>query len=90
MTNIFADFRRVVLTALDDLKERGDLPGGLDFGRVAVEPPRDPSHGDLATNAAMVLAGTARENPIALADRIAAALVRCMLCTAAARWSGMR
>ena len=74
MTNIFADFRRVVLTALDDLKERGDLPGGLDFGRVAVEPPRDPSHGDLATNAAMVLAGTARENPIALADRIAAAL----------------
>lgn len=74
MTNIFADFRRVVLTALDDLKERGDLPGGLDFGRVAVEPPRDPSHGDLATNAAMVLAGTARENPIALAGRIAAAL----------------
>ena len=74
MTNIFADFRRVVLTALDDLKERGDLPGGLDFGRVAVEPPRDPSHGDLATNAAMVLAGTAREKQIALGDRISAAL----------------
>ena len=88
MTNIFADFRRVVLTALDDLKERGDLPGGLDFGRVAVEPPRDPSHGDLATNAAMVLAGTARENPIALADRIAAALAGRELITGEYRGPG--
>jgi arginyl-tRNA synthetase len=74
MTNIFADFRRVVLAALGDLTERRDLPGGLDFGRVTVEPARDPSHGDLATNAAMVLAGAGKKNPIALADRIAAAL----------------
>ena len=58
MTNIFSDFRRlVVLPALEDLVADGILPGGLDWGRVAVEPPRDLAHGDLATNAAMVLAG---------------------------------
>jgi arginyl-tRNA synthetase len=74
MTNIFSDFRRLVLAVLDDLAAQGSLPRGLDFGRVAVEPPRDPSHGDLATNAAMVLAGALRENPMALAERICAAL----------------
>ena len=42
---------------VDDLIAAGALPQGLDFARVAVEPPRDPAHGDLATNAAMVLAG---------------------------------
>jgi arginyl-tRNA synthetase len=76
MTNIFADFRRLVVAALDDLAARGELPANLDSSRVAVEPPRDPAHGDLATNAAMVLAGPARQNPMALADRIAAALAR--------------
>jgi arginyl-tRNA synthetase len=74
MINIFSDFRRLVLTALEDLAAKKDLPRGLDFGRVTVEPPRDPAHGDLATNAAMVLAGAVRENPMALAERIAAAL----------------
>ncbi|MGC2202951.1 MAG: arginine--tRNA ligase [Stellaceae bacterium] len=81
MTNIFADFRRVVLAALDDLTEKGGLPRGLDFGRVAVEPPRDPAHGDLATNAAMVLAGAARKNPMALAEQITAALAERELAT---------
>jgi arginyl-tRNA synthetase len=88
MTNIFADFRRVVLAALDDLTERGDLPRGLDFGRVAVEPSRDPSHGDLATNAAMVLAGPVKQNPMALADRVAAALARRELATGDYRGAG--
>jgi arginyl-tRNA synthetase len=74
MTNIFADFRRVVLGAVEDLVAGRKLPQGLDLRRVAVEPPRDPAHGDLSTNAAMVLAGAARENPMALAERIAAAL----------------
>jgi len=74
MTNIFGDFRRLVLGALDDLATRGALPAGLDFSRVSVEPPRDPAHGDLATNAAMVLAGAARQNPMALAEAIAGAL----------------
>src|SRR5467141_1824489 len=76
MTNIYNDFRRLVLAALDDLAANGGLPNGLDFGRVAVEPPRDPAHGDLATNAAMVLAGAAKENPMALAERIGATLGR--------------
>jgi arginyl-tRNA synthetase len=74
MSNIFGDFRRLVLAALDDMVAAGTLPPGLDFGRIAVEPPRDPAHGDLATNAAMVLAGAVKENPMTLAERIAAAL----------------
>jgi arginyl-tRNA synthetase len=82
MTNIFANFRRLVVAALEDLAAEGALPPGLDFGRVAVEPPRDPAHGDLATNAAMVLAGAAKQNPMALAERIAAALPELDLHTA--------
>jgi len=74
MSNIFSDVRRLVLAAIEDLVARGMLPQGLDFARVAVEPPRDPAHGDLATNAAMVLAGAVRENPMTLAERIGAAL----------------
>jgi arginyl-tRNA synthetase len=75
MTNIFSDFRRlVVVPALEDLVAHGSLPSGLDWSRVAVEPPRDPVYGDLATNAAMVLAGPLKENPMALAEKIAAAL----------------
>ncbi len=76
MSNIFGDFRRLVLAALDDMVAAGALPRGLDFGRIAIEPPRDPAHGDLATNAAMVLAGAVKENPLALAERIGAALGR--------------
>src|SRR4051812_32253166 len=74
MTDIFGDFRRLVIAALDDLAARGALPSGLDAARVAVEPPRDPAHGDLATNAAMVLAGQAKQNPMALAEKLANAL----------------
>jgi arginyl-tRNA synthetase len=74
MGDIFGDFRRLVLAALDDLAASGALPAGLDVARVAVEPPRDPSHGDLATNAAMVLAGQVKKNPLELAEKIGAAL----------------
>jgi arginyl-tRNA synthetase len=74
MTNIFNDFRSLVLAALDDLAADGGLPPRLDFGRVAVEPPRDPAHGDLSTNAAMVLAAVVKENPMALAERIGGAV----------------
>jgi arginyl-tRNA synthetase len=76
MINIYGDFRRLVLAALADLTAEGALPPGTDFSRVAVEPPRDPAHGDLATNAAMVLAGPLKQNPMALAERIGAALAR--------------
>src|SRR6266702_4078665 len=74
MTNIFSDFRRLLVAAIDDLAAKGILAAKLDLARVAVEPPRDPGHGDLATNAAMVLARPLKEDPMALAARIAAAL----------------
>src|SRR5690349_4186991 len=88
MTNIFADFRRLVLAALDGLTAKGELPRGLDFSRVAVELPRDPAHGELATNAAMVLAGAVKEKPLALAERIAAALAGRELISGDYRGSG--
>jgi arginyl-tRNA synthetase len=74
MTNIFQDVRAVVVAAIGDMVAQGQLPQGLDLARVAVEPPRDPAHGDLATNAAMVLAGAVKENPMALAERVAPAI----------------
>ena len=60
-----------VSRALDTLEAAGTLPSGIDRRNVAVEPPRDPSHGDLATNAAMVLAKPAKSNPRALAEALA-------------------
>jgi len=59
---------------LDAMEAAGELPAGLSRKAVTVEPPRDPSHGDLATNAAMVLAKPAGTNPRALAGLIAARL----------------
>ena len=88
MSNIFSDFRRLVVAVLDDLAASGALPPGLDLSRVTVEPPRDPAHGDLATNAAMVLARALKENPTALAARIAAALTERELVTGDYRGSG--
>jgi arginyl-tRNA synthetase len=64
--NLFAHFRDIVIADLATL----DLPAGLDTSRVAVEPPRDPSHGDIATNAAMVLAKPAGMLPRALAEKL--------------------
>jgi arginyl-tRNA synthetase len=75
MTNIFTDFRRLVVAAIEDLAATGALPPGIDLAHVTVEPPRDPAHGDLASNAAMVLARSASENPMRLAERITGALV---------------
>jgi len=57
--------------ALDALVAAGTIPEGLDRTNVTVEPPRDTAHGDLATNAAMVLAKPARTNPRALAEALA-------------------
>ncbi|MCF4125564.1 arginine--tRNA ligase [Methylobacterium sp. SyP6R] len=72
--NIFAAFEARIGEALETLTRAGTLPEGLDRARVVVEPPRDPSHGDLATNAALVLAKEARTNPKALAEALAADL----------------
>ena len=54
--NLFAEIRGLVTDSLAALAAEGVLPAGLDYAQVAVEPPRDAAHGDMATNAAMVLA----------------------------------
>ena len=72
--NLFADIRAVVIASLDALVADGTLPADLSFDNVAVEPPRDAAHGDMATNAAMVLAKPAKMNPRAIADALAAKL----------------
>lgn len=74
MMNLFTDLRGVVLAALEQMTQAGELPQGLDFANVAVEPPRDPAHGDMATNAAMVLAKPAGMKPREIADKLAARL----------------
>ncbi|MGR3453198.1 arginine--tRNA ligase [Pseudooceanicola sp.] len=69
--NLFSEIRALVIEALDAMQAAGDLPGGLDFANVAVEPPRDAAHGDMATNAAMVLAKPAGAKPRDIADKLA-------------------
>jgi arginyl-tRNA synthetase len=71
---LYARFAAHVGDALDALVAAGELPADLDRRNVTVEPPRDATHGDLATNAAMVLAKPARTNPRQLAEKIAAHL----------------
>jgi arginyl-tRNA synthetase len=72
--NPFQDLRDIVIAELDALARDGALPRGLDTTRAAVEPPRDPAHGDVATNAAMVLAKPAGMKPRELAEALAARL----------------
>ena len=71
---LYARFAAHIDAALDTLTESGALPEGLDRRNVTVEPPRDASHGDLATNAAMVLAKPAGAKPRELAEKLAAEL----------------
>ncbi|SIS62963.1 arginine--tRNA ligase [Paracoccus saliphilus] len=72
--NLFTDLRGVVVAALEQMAQAGELPAGLDYANVAVEPPRDPAHGDMATNAAMVLAKPAGMKPRDIAEKLAARL----------------
>ena len=72
--NLFSDIRVLVIDALTDMQTAGTLPPGLDYAAVAVEPPRDPAHGDMATNAAMVLAKPAGLAPRVIAEALAARL----------------
>jgi len=71
---LFTRFTAHVDAALDALTAAGTLPADLDRRNVTVEPPRDATHGDLATNAAMVLAKPAGTNPRALAEALAGEL----------------
>ena len=72
--NIFANIRTLVLDSLESLVREGALPEGLSYDNVTVEPPRDAAHGDMATNAAMVLAKPLKTNPRALAERLSGEL----------------
>ena len=75
VSTIYARFAGHIDALLNELEGEGRLPVGIDRRAVAVEPPRDPAHGDLATNAAMVLAKGAGTNPRALAELIVPKLV---------------
>jgi arginyl-tRNA synthetase len=69
--NIFADLKSRIDGVLNTLAAEGVLPAGLDLTRVAAEPPREAGHGDVTTNAAMVLAKPAGKNPKELAALLA-------------------
>ena len=73
---LYAAFAGHLSAALDALEAAGTLPGSLKRGAITVEPPRDPSHGDLATNAAMVLAKPAGMKPRDLAEALVAELTK--------------
>jgi len=72
--NIFKDLSRDIRAIIEELGRNGVLPAGLDTAAVTTEPPRDPSHGDVATNAALVLAKPAAKKPREIADALADAL----------------
>src|SRR3954464_11826421 len=69
--HLFADVLARVHAVCRALAAEANWPEGIDVSRVVVEPPRDASHGDMATNAAMVLAKEAKAKPRELADKIA-------------------
>ncbi|MDG2002035.1 MAG: arginine--tRNA ligase, partial [Novosphingobium sp.] len=71
---LHAAFAGHVAAALDALEAAGTLPAGLNRAAISVEPPRDPTHGDLSTNAAMVLAKPAQMKPRDLAEALVAEL----------------
>ncbi len=70
IVTLYAAFAGVIENTLTELVAEGVLPAGTSFANVTLEPPRDAAHGDLATNAAMVLAKGAGTNPRALAEMI--------------------
>ncbi len=74
--NLFTDFEKRIKDALEAIDIVKEKRSDLDFGRITVEAPRDPSHGDVATNAAMVLAKPLGSNPRSLAEIIATELKR--------------
>ena len=76
LPTLYQRFEAHVADALARLVASADLPAGLDFAHVAVEPPRDAGHGDLATNAAMVLAKPAGLRPRDIATMLAQLLAR--------------
>jgi arginyl-tRNA synthetase len=74
--NLFAGFEERIRTVIEDLCAEGVLPQDSKRGGFVAEPPHEAAHGDVATNAAMVLARPARKNPKELAAAIAERLAR--------------
>jgi arginyl-tRNA synthetase len=72
--NVYADVAARIAAALHAMQAAGDLPADLSLTGMSVEPPRDVAHGDVASNAAMVLAKAARRKPREIADALAARL----------------
>ena len=72
--HLFADVLARVHAVCGALAVEGGWPAGIDLSRIVVEPPRDAAHGDMATNAAMVLAKEAKAKPRDLAEQIASKL----------------
>src|SRR4051812_12102632 len=72
--NLFNEFAKDLRVILNDLAAGGDLPSGLDISKVTVEPPREASHGDLSTNAALVLSKQAGRKPRDIAELLATRL----------------
>ena len=72
--DIFAKVKSDVLAAVAAVQQRGLIPDDVSLDAITVEPPRDPLHGDMATNAAMVLAKPAKTKPRDLAEAIAVEL----------------
>src|SRR5918994_2520173 len=75
--NPFDQVRDDVLQAIEACQRARELPGTLDLERITVEPPRDPAHGDAATNAALMLAKPAGRAPMEIAELLAARLRDC-------------
>ncbi len=72
--NLFNHFREIIVDTIAKLGEAGDIPAGLETARLTIEPPREAGHGDITTNAAMVLAGAAGMKPRDLAELLSARL----------------
>src|SRR5882724_3641397 len=72
--NPYRHFIGEIESALKSMQAAGELPAALDFSAITAEPPRDPAHGDIATNAAMVLAKAAAKKPRDIAEPLLARL----------------
>ena len=72
--NAYRHFIDLIVAALQDMQKAGELPEKLDFSTITAEPPRDAAHGDIATNASMVLAKAAARKPRDIAEQLLARL----------------
>ncbi|MEQ9042488.1 MAG: arginine--tRNA ligase [Alphaproteobacteria bacterium] len=68
--NLFKYFQSEVLNVVEEMIVAGKLPEGIDSTKIVTEPPRETAHGDVSTNAALVLAKQANQKPRDLAQRI--------------------